>query len=61
MGINNNSSLAVVFFVKQVDQLPGGTAIKIPPGGNMQVAVALFDLNLKIGAHVSSSDNYLLF
>ncbi|MBL0712229.1 MAG: hypothetical protein JJV98_00895 [Desulfosarcina sp.] len=56
MGINNDPSLAVVLFIKQIDKLPGGIAVKNPSGANMQVAVALFDLDLKIGAHALPSD-----
>jgi hypothetical protein len=55
MGINNDSSLAVVLFVKQVDQLTGRTAVKIPPGADMKIAVTLCNLDLKIAAHLFSS------
>lgn len=50
-GIDKHSSFTVVFIMDQIDQLPGGTPVKIPFYLNVQIAVALFELDLKIGAH----------
>jgi len=50
-GIDKHSSFAVVFFMDQIDQLPGGTPVKISLWLNVQVAVARFELDLKIDAH----------
>ena len=51
LSINEYAPFAVVLFSDQVDQLPGRTAVKIPPGSKMQVSVAPFPLNTKI-AHI---------
>ena len=50
-GIDKHSSFAVVFIMDQIDQLPGGTPVKIPFCLNVQVAVVFFELDLKIDAH----------
>jgi len=50
-GIDKHSSFTVVFLMDQIDQLPGGTPVKIPRWLNVQVAAAFFELDLKIGAH----------
>jgi hypothetical protein len=51
-GINNNLPLAVVLLMEQIDQLPGGAAVKIPPWDNMQVTVAFLYIDLKIGTRL---------
>jgi hypothetical protein len=55
VGVDNHLSVAVVFFVEQADQAPGRTAVKVPPGAQVQVAVVPFDFDLKVGAHKVAS------
>jgi hypothetical protein len=50
-GIDKHSSFTVVLIMDQIDQLPGGTPVKIPFWLNVKVAVTLFELDLKIGTH----------
>jgi hypothetical protein len=59
-GINNNLPLAVVLFMEQIDQLPGGITVKVPPWDNKQATVAFLNFDLKIGAHAYTSDSYLI-
>jgi len=49
--IDKHSSFTVVLIVDQIDQLPGGTPVKIPFWLNVKVAVTLFELDVKIVAH----------
>jgi len=50
-GIDKHSSFTVILIMNQIDQFPGGTPVKIPFWLNVQVAVAFFELDLKIDAH----------
>jgi hypothetical protein len=56
-GIDKHSSFTIVLIMDQIDQLPGGTPVKIPFWLNVKVAVTLFELDLKIGAHVLCPQN----
>ena len=58
MGVYKYTPLAVVFFTNQINQLPCGTSIKISPGADMEIAIALFELDLKIDAHTFPSLKY---
>jgi len=50
-GIDDDLSRAVVFFVKQMDQLPGGAAVEIAFYLHMQIAVMSFDFHIEIAVH----------
>jgi hypothetical protein len=52
LGVNEYSPIAVVLFADQIDQLPGRTAVKIPLGPEVQVAVAPLALDTEIAAHI---------
>jgi hypothetical protein len=54
-GVDINLPLAVVLFMEQVDQFPGGTAVKVAAGPDMQIAVAFFEFDLEIVAHEKAS------
>lgn len=51
-GIDEDPSRALVLFLKQIDQLPGRTAVKIALGADMQVSVIFSECYLKMDAHV---------
>ena len=53
--IDEDLSLAVVFLLKQIDQLPGGVAAEVPFGVYVQVAINLPELNPEAVVHILSS------
>lgn len=55
VGINVDFSLAVILLVEQVDQFPGGIAVEVTAGLNMQVAIVFFEINMEIAAHLKAS------
>ncbi|MBC2712726.1 MAG: hypothetical protein HGJ94_17580 [Desulfosarcina sp.] len=55
MGIDKDLPFAGVLLMEQVDQFPGRAAVKISCRVHMQVSIALFKRDLKIGAHVFAS------
>jgi hypothetical protein len=55
VGVDIDLSPSVVLFVEQVDQFPGGIAVKVAARTNMQVAVIFFEFDMKIIAHEKAS------
>jgi hypothetical protein len=51
VGVDKNAPFAVVFFVKKVNQLPGGASVEIASRTNVEVAVAYLVLDEEICAH----------
>jgi hypothetical protein len=58
-GIDKDSSLTVVFLVKQVNQFPGGTAVKIPLGVHVQVTVDFLEFYPEMVVHTFPSRRFL--